>query len=243
MNRYVIIIFCGLLWSLFSQQGVAQDHSWSHYDTTGFFTMDSVYKKGYTLLFINKDSIFDPGVKRQLINTFFIVYPEEAERFNPQTVKKVTFIIDPHYKGVAATANAVTRFNPEWFRLHPEDIDVVTHEVMHIVQDYHTGDTPGWLTEGIADYARYVYGVNNRSSGWTMPDYNAHQSYKNAYRITARFLVWLSKKVDKSIVVRLNASLRDGTYTEDVWKRLTGKTVDQLWRAYSINPILKLHYR
>lgn len=242
MKKYLIGIFCGILLLSFPLQDMAQRHSWSNYSTSGFFTKDSIHRKGYTLLFINKDSTFDLNIKRQLIHTFFIVYPEEAMQFNPQTVKKVTFIIDPHFKGVAATGNAVTRFNPQWFKLHPKDIDVVTHEVMHIVQDYHSGNAPGWLTEGIADYARYIYGVNNKASGWTMPDYNAGQSYKNAYRITARFLVWISKKVNGLIVVRLDAALRDGAYTEDTWKKLTGQTVDQLWEEYGKNPALTLHY-
>src|SRR5699024_5085544 len=171
-----------------------------------------------------------------------IVYPEEAKRFNPQTARKVTFIIDPEYKGVAATSNAVTRFNPKWFQSHPEDIDVVTHEVMHIVQDYHSGRTPGWLTEGIADYVRYTYGVNNKASGWALPDYNSKQSYKDAYRITARFLVWLQEHYDQSIVNKLDAALRAGTYTAGIWEQLTDKTVDELWKLYGNDPKLKLHY-
>jgi len=31
---------------------------------------------------------------------------------------------------------------------------MVIHELRHVVQSYHRGNTPGWLTEGIADHIR-----------------------------------------------------------------------------------------
>ncbi len=48
---------------------------------------------------------------------------------------------------------------------------------MHIVQNYGRSTRPGWLTEGIADYVRYKYGVDNVGSKWALPDYKAGQSY------------------------------------------------------------------
>jgi hypothetical protein len=83
---------------------------------------------------------------------------------------------------------------------HPEDLDVVTHEVMHIVQNYDRSTLPGWLTEGIADYVRYKYGVDNAGSKWALPYYKAGQSYKNSYRITARFLNRLENNRHSRIV-------------------------------------------
>lgn len=216
---------------------------WNRIDRTGFFAGDSVSRKGYTLIFINKDSLFDPKMQARLIHTFFEVYPKETKRFNKEAARKVTFIIDPKYKGVAATGGGIVRFNPEWFRAHPEDIDVVTHEAMHVVQAYHSRHVPGWLTEGIADYVRYVYGVNNKAAKWTMPDYAETQSYKNAYRVTARFLVWVGKNYDKAVVDKLDAAVRDGSYRPDLWKEITGKSVDELWLQYGKNPFLKLRYR
>jgi hypothetical protein len=34
------------------------------------------------------------------------------------------------------------------------------------------------------------------------------------------------------VVQKLNAAMRTGRYTEDLWKRSTGKTVDELWARY-----------
>lgn len=196
---------------------------------------DTITKGKYTVVFINKAPGFSAVTRQRLIDTYFKVYPEEARRFNPHTLRLVNFIIDPAYDGVAATDAGVVRFNPAWFDRHPEDIDVVTHEVMHIVQDYRH-DPPGWLTEGIADYARYVFGVNNAAARWVLPDYRPGQSYENAYRVTARFLLWAEQHKDAQLVNRLDAALRSGKYTPELWVRLTGKTVDALWQEYAANP-------
>ena len=207
-------------------------------------TDKTVYvKKGYSLTFINKSGDFDTDVRDRLVRTFFRVYPREAHAFNRRSARKVTFIIDPDYKGVAATSGTTVRYNPLWFKAHPEDIDVVTHEAMHIVQAYHSGYKPGWLVEGIADYVRYVYGVNNKAAGWTLPDYNPKQSYKNAYRITARFLVWVNTKYGKSVVKKLDAALRGGRYKTRLWEQITGHPLDALWKEYGENPVLRLNYR
>ena len=229
-------LLCVVLLMFASQQAQAQDDEWNRIGTDGILSRDSITKNGFTLLFINKDSALNDTVKSQLIQTFFTVYPKEAKEYNKHTAKKVTFIIDPAYDGVAATGGALVRFNPQWFHKHPEDIDVVTHEVMHIVQAYHGGNTPGWLTEGIADYVRAKYGVDNAGAGWKLPDYSAKQNYTNAYRITARFLMWTEEKYNKKLVQKLDAALRNDTYLPSLWKKLTGKTVDDLWKEYGENP-------
>lgn len=207
-----------------------------------FSTKDTISKGKYTLIFINKDRDFSPETKQRMIDAFFTVYPQEANRFNKHTLRTVKFFIDPTYTGVAETGDGVARYNPQWLKKNPEDIDVVTHEVMHIVQDYKF-DNPGWLTEGIADYVRYIYGVNNMKSKWTLPNYRSSQSYENAYRVTARFLVWVEKEKNKKIVDKLDAALRAGTYRPELWVKLTGSTVDELWKAYSAKSDLLLTYK
>jgi hypothetical protein len=203
---------------------------------------DSIVAGKYTLIFISNDTGFDKRTRQDLINTFFTVYPKEVDRFNPNSLTKIVFFIDTAYKGVAETGNGMARFNPAWLKAHPEDIDVVTHEVMHVVQAY-KGYGPGWLTEGIADYVRYVYGVHNKGGGWTLPDYKPTQSYRNAYRVTARFLLWVEKNKYKKIVDDMNKSMREGTYTPALWQQLTGRTADELWNEYAQNPAIDLSYQ
>jgi hypothetical protein len=195
-------------------------------------------RKSYQLTFIEQDTSFSKALKEKLVQTFFTVYPELAKEYNKKTEKNVTFVIDTAYKGVAETGNATVTFSYKYMMAHPADIDVVTHEVMHIVQEYGYSAGPVWLTEGIADYARNKYGVNNAGSKWTLPAYKPTQSYENSYRITARFLVWIEKNVKSDFVKDIDASLRKHTYTENTWKEQTGKTLDELWASYSANPTI-----
>jgi len=195
-------------------------------------------QKGFTLNFTNTDATIDSATYLRWINTFFEIYPKEAAKYNEQTNKVVFMIIDTAYKGVAATGNAHIRINPTWIHQHPEDIDVVTHEAMHIVQSYGRSVGPGWLTEGIADYVRNEFGVNNAAAKWTLGEYKAGQNYTNSYRITAHFLLWADKKVKPGLVKELDKQLRDHTYTADTWKQQTNKTLDELWQDYVSNPAI-----
>jgi hypothetical protein len=204
---------------------------------------DSLTKQGYTLVFINQDSALSSITKQRMTDAFYQVYPQEAKRFNKQTRRRVVFFVNPAYQGVAATDHGIVDYSPKWLREHPEDIDVVTHEVMHIVQAYPNGSAPGWLTEGIADYARYRYGINNQAGNWKLPDYKAGQSYTNSYRIMARFLVWLEQNGHPKIVDKLDAAARTRTYTPAIWQQQTGKTLDELWSAYTAAPTVQLSYR
>jgi hypothetical protein len=190
-----------------------------------------IKNKGYTLNFESNYPALDPQLKKRLINTFFEVYPKLAKEYNPKTLKDVKFFVDTAYKGVAATSNGVVTFSSSWLTKRPEDIDVVTHEVMHIVQDYGSSVGPGWLTEGIADYVRYRFGIDNAGAKWTLPELKPEHSYKNSYRITARFFAWMEAKVKPGVIKKVDAS-RDHSYTNDIWKAQTGKNLDELWAEY-----------
>lgn len=235
-KKWLVLLGGGIL--LLSSVQLRAQSDWNKLPMDEMASRDTISKNGYTLVFLNQDSALDQRVKQRLIDAFFTVYPEEAQAYNPHTSAKVIFFVDPAYKGVAATAGNIVRFNPAWFHKNPEDIDVVTHEVMHIVQAYHGGAGPGWLTEGIADYVRYKFGVNNKDADWTLTEYRAGQSYKNAYRITARFLVWLEEKKHPGIVKELDAAMRSHTYTPGIWQQLTGQTVDDLWNEYGESPVI-----
>ena len=193
-------------------------------------------KKGYTLIFDSNYEALDPALKERLVETFFVVYPKLAKEYNKNTLKEVKFLVDTAYKGVAATADGQVVFSSFWMDKHPEDIDVVTHEVMHIVQNYGNSVGPGWLTEGIADYARYKFGVDNAGAKWALPALKPEHHYKNSYRITAGFFNWIEKKEKTGTIKTVDKSLRDHTYTPEIWKQLTRKDLDELWADYVKNP-------
>ncbi|WP_186755411.1 basic secretory protein-like protein [Echinicola salinicaeni] len=200
-----------------------------------------VVKKGkYTLTFVNQNPNLNEEVKAGLIKTFFKVYPKMVKDFNKEAITEVTVTIDTAYNGVAYAHNGKITIASQWLDKKPEDLDVITHEGMHLVQAYPGGSGPGWLTEGIADYVRYVYGVDNEGAGWSLPDFDPQHHYKNSYRITARFLLWINQRFDKDFVQRMDEKMRKKEYDESLWSLYTGKTLEELWDQYSIDPKVKI---
>jgi alpha-mannosidase len=197
---------------------------------------DSIERDGYKLVFYSNSQDFSVEVKNALVKTFFTVYPVLTERYNRNAQKRIVFAVDTGYHGVAAAFNGRVIFNPGWFAKNPNDLDVVTHEVMHIVQNYGRSRVPGWVTEGIADYVRYKYGLYNREANWTLPELKPEHHYTGSYRITARFFAWLEERRDPQIVDKLNDAARNDKFYDNIWEELTGRSVDQLWEEYRRMP-------
>jgi len=229
---------CALIALVALGQASFAQKSWETIDATATVSSDTIKKEKNTLVFINQSKDFSSEVKDRLIEVFFKVYPKEVKTYNKSAMTEVIFLVDPGYEGVAAASGNIIRFNPEWFKKNPGDVDVVTHEVMHLVQSYPGEAGPGWITEGIADYVRLTMGVDNEGANWKVPEYTAKQSYTDAYRVTARFFYWLEKNKDKGLVKKLDHAMRSKTYTDDFWVKNTGKTVDQLWEEYSKKPAI-----
>jgi hypothetical protein len=120
-----------------------------------------------------------------------------------------------------------------WFKRHPDDVGAMVHETVHVVQAYRYGRggnrNPGWLVEGIADYVRFF----KYEPGKAGP-VRADKHYDGSYRVTATFLNYVSEKYDKELVRKLNAAMRQGKYSDDLFKDATGKTLQELddeWRT------------
>ena len=238
MKKLFLPFLAALTLAFYSESLNAQ--SWEHTDNDRevAFEVDTLKKKGFTLIWINKDENFNPETKQALIETYFINYPKLAKKFNKKTRKEVTFVIDPDYDGVAATAGGIVRYSPAWLVKNPHDIDVVTHEVMHIVQAYPNGSGPWWITEGIADYVRFKYGVANDKGNWRLPEFNDKQKYTDSYRITARFFHWIESNKKKNFIKTLDKAMREKTYSDNFWVKQTGKTIDGLWSEYAANSVI-----
>lgn len=190
--------------------------------------------------YIDKNKTLDENTEKVFKEIIYKTYPKLKKKYNPNAVSKLKVIIKSNNENngffvAYASGNTVT-VSSDWMRKNPNDFDLMTHEIMHLIQAYPNGAGPGWLTEGIADYARDKYGLYNKKAGWKLTDYNANQHYTNSYRITGRFLKWIENKYNKNLVKRLNSSLRKSEYSKDLWLELTGKKLDELWTEYSINP-------
>jgi hypothetical protein len=145
-----------------------------------------------------------------------------------------------------------------WFCDHPDTLEnVLVHEMAHVAQDYprfayrhlwqwgahylaftaahpfrpYPPAAPTYWTEGIADY------VAAKLSGHThfpdCPQCNDHFStYKNGYGCAASFLLYMDSAYGSNVTWRLNAALRNGTYSDQFFTSSTGKTLDELWRDF-----------
>jgi hypothetical protein len=200
---------------------------------------DTISREGLTLYFIDEERSFSESYKKRIVDMYFLQYPKLLKKYNDSVSKKVVFFIDKTYSGVAEAGNGRVRFNPAWFASHPEDVDVVTHELMHIVQNYRGNKIPSWVTEGVADYVRAMEGVNNHNSQWALPDLKPDHHYTSSYRITARFFVWITKKYKSDFVNQLDKAARANRYSDAVWAAITGKTLEELWTEYKASPSIQ----
>jgi hypothetical protein len=205
---------------------------------------DSITQGQYTLIFENEDTTYQKkgdDSRKALEKTFFTVYPEITAYFNPNAPHRVVIKIDPSYSepaDVAVTVNATITLNPSWVLQNQADIDVITHESTHVAQQYKSaGYTPTWLVEGLADYSRNKFGVNNAAVGWYIPNYSVGDQYTDGYTTVAGFILWAEAKYQPGIAQTLDKQLRAGTYSDDdSWMALTGSTFSQLWNTYVLNP-------
>ena len=147
-------------------------------------------------------------------------------------VQQVTLIIE-NGEGVAFTNlnNNEIHVNANYLGDYSGDVKrefrgVIYHEMAHVWQWFGDQNTPGGLTEGIADFVRLK--ADLALSHWVQPSQG--DSWDQGYDITARFLDYCNSLRD-GFVAELNKKMRTG-YSADFFVELLGKTVDQLWSDY-----------
>lgn len=153
----------------------------------------------------------------------------KSEGYKPATF--ITMTLKKRDKGVAETSGNRITGTTQFFQRFPDDIGAMVHETTHVVQSYRGRGNPGWLVEGLCDYVRFYKYEPAGKLGRINPQ-TAH--YNQAYRVTASFLNYVVENYDKAAIQKLNAMMREGKYTEDVWVNMTGKTapeLDEEWRA------------
>ena len=169
-------------------------------------------------------------VAGELTALFFQCYPKLLERFeNPEkpAPRRVSLQFKSEIKVPGYSHGDTVVVSVEWLKQHPQDIGLFTHELTHLVQAYPSSD-PGWLTEGIADYARAQYGPA-KQPGWELPKrLRPDQSYKNSYGVTAKFLVWLDEK-HRGVLDKLHHQMQTKSFEIDDIQKFTGQDIDTLW--------------
>ncbi len=189
---------------------------------------------GFNLV-VTVEGAFDNQILQNMICTFHTIYPQLVARFNPNAPQTVLFKVADISDIAGAAGNEMSYMRSHMLN-NPNDTDVVIHEGMHLVQAY-TGNTPGYLVEGIADYVRDSYGLRNAAQGWTLENYRYGKHYVEGYGVVGAFLKWLEEDFTVgggNIVDALDQLLRSGNYSPGIWEQWTGSDLDTLWHLYSV---------
>jgi hypothetical protein len=149
--------------------------------------------------------------------------------------ERFTIVFHADMRGVANASGRRINCAAPWFKrnLEGEAVGAVVHEMVHIVQQYRRARggnrNPGWMVEGLADYIRwFLYEPEDKR-----PRPNpARANYDDSYRTTGAFLAYVKETHDKEIIKKFNAAMREGKYSEALWKEYTGKTPAELWADY-----------
>jgi hypothetical protein len=150
-----------------------------------------------------------------------------SDGFKPLTMIRMTLKND--YNGVAAAGGGRITGSVKYFKGHLDDVGAMVHETVHCVQLYRGRGNPGWLVEGVADYIRFFKYEPGKLGIKLTPE---RAKYDGSYRVSAAFLNFATEKYDPQLVGKLNAVMREGKYKPEVWKELTGKSVEELGREW-----------
>lgn len=152
-----------------------------------------------------------------------------TEKWTPPETVRLVLKKDLDAPGV--TSGDTIQFSVKWITDHPADFGMVIHELTHVVQAYPpVRRNQGWLVEGIADYIRYWKYEPEIPRPRIDP---ARSSYRDGYGTTGAFLAWLVRKYDRRIVMRLDAALRAREYKPELFREVTGKELDDLWKEFT----------
>lgn len=211
------------------------------------FTSETIIQNGFSLTIqqsVDTSQRIGSDTLEKIKEVYFNQYPKMRARYNPTRPRAVVMKFDPDYDGVAYTGgdmgDAGIKFSVGYLNSYPNDADCATHELFHVVQggymNYNSESFEGAICEGIADYARSVYGLYNDLQGWSLGEYNSSQTILTRYASNARFLTWINQNKNSEATYMLNKTMHNGTYTSDMWVELTGMTSDELWNAYAEDP-------
>ena len=115
----------------------------------------------------------------------------------------------------------------DWL-LRKEIMGVTIHELVHVFQfNGKNGNADAGLIEGIADYVRLKAKLS--PAHWSP---SPAQKWNQGYDKTAYFLEWIETHTTPNFVERLNLTLKDTAWNENLVKQITGISVDDLWNKY-----------
>lgn len=133
-------------------------------------------------------------------------------------------IIFREMDGVAYWDGKAINVATQWVASHPEDIGLVVHEFVHVLQAY--SNVPAWVTEGVADYIRFQ--LFERGEFGIRLDL-ARMKPRDSYRVTGWFLAQAEAK-HPGLVRILHTAAKTGVDVEQAFfEHCKGRSIDQFW--------------
>jgi len=171
---------------------------------------------------------------QEMTKLYFINWPKIAQLINApvERTPKHLFLSFKKSMGFPAYVSGTRMvIEGDHLRRNPEDtFGVFTHELTHFVQSYPPG-TPGWFSEGTADYVRFKFLPDSK---WAkiVSTHTDKSKPLGAYWSSSAFLIWIEKNYSPKAVETVSRLSREGKYSDDIWKKLTGKTLESLTEEY-----------
>jgi hypothetical protein len=147
---------------------------------------------------------------------------------------EIKLVFKKEISAPAYASGGTITVNGKWITQRPDDLGMMIHELVHVVQQYpNSRNKPGWLVEGIADYIRWWrYEPELHSTkGRTKIDV-AKAKYTDSYRTTGMWLAWSGRTYHMGLVPALDRAMRKREDPMLVFKALTGKDADELWKEF-----------
>ena len=158
--------------------------------------------------------------------------PKTAKILNIENYpQEINLVLQNTDEGIAYADSNKIVVSSHWIEKYPEDIGLIVHEGVHVVQLY-PNFNPGWLTEGIADYIRWHL-YEEKPIEW-FPMSENKNGWEDAYQVTGGFLLYLMKEFNPDIVRILNSAMKTDSYSDSTFNENIGKKLPDLWENYTL---------
>lgn len=145
--------------------------------------------------------------------------------------KEIRLVFRKKQDAPAYASGPMISFNGEWIKQRQDDLGMVIHELTHVIQAYPGNrHNAGWVTEGIADYIRWV---RYEPEAPRRRIDKSKSSFRSSYHVTAYFLAYSAKKYNMALVPMLDRAMRKAEDPMPVFVKATGKTAEELWKEYA----------
>ena len=186
---------------------------------------------------IETNGLIGGEMEQKITKLLYEVYPEVFDYFANGKYRKVVCNItneDGIYTTWIPGSEEVSMFiSVSHLEQNPNDVDCITHELIHCAQEYPDVQDQVWLMEGMTDYGRSLFGLYNEEAQWSLPTYQSGQKYTDSYTVTAGFLKYVVDNHNKDMIQILNAQFKQGPCPDSIWVENTGYTIDELWAMYA----------